>query len=123
MKRYIGADLGTSSLKLLLVNENGTIVTRSGQSFHAFLLGMDSFALGLINAAKLIEDGRLEENLKNRYASFSEGIGKTILDGTADLCSLADHAAKCQIGQRLPRGKRKSGSIAERSEPRAFRLI
>ena len=62
--------------------------------FHAFILGMDSYALGLIKAAKLIEDGRLDENLKNRYASFGEGIGKTIVDGTADLCSLAAYAAE-----------------------------
>ena len=60
--------------------------------FHAFILGMDAFALGLIKAAKLIEDGRLDENLRNRYSSFNYGIGKTILDGTADLCSLATHA-------------------------------
>ena len=62
--------------------------------FYAYILGMDSFALGLIKAAKLIEDGRLDENIKNRYASFNVGIGKTILDGTADLCSLAAHAEK-----------------------------
>lgn len=62
--------------------------------FHAFILGMDAFALGLLNAAKIIEDGRLEENIKQRYSSFHEGIGKTILDGTADLCSLAEHAQK-----------------------------
>ena len=36
--------------------------------------------------------GRLEENLKKRYKSFYEGIGKTVLDGSADLCSLAAHA-------------------------------
>ena len=60
--------------------------------FHAFILGMDAFALGLLNAAKIIEDGRIDENIKSRYASFYEGIGKTILDGTADLCSLAAHA-------------------------------
>ena len=62
--------------------------------FHAYILGMDAFALGLIKAAKLIEDGRLDENVKARYASFGEGIGKTIIDGTADLESLADYAAK-----------------------------
>ena len=60
--------------------------------FHGFILGMDSFALGLIKAAALIEDGRLDENLKNRYQSFYTGIGQTILDGSADLCSLAAHA-------------------------------
>ena len=62
--------------------------------FHGFILGMDTYALGLIKAAALIEDGRLEENIRSRYASFHEGIGKTILDGTADLCSLAEYAAK-----------------------------
>lgn len=65
--------------------------------FAAFILGMDAFALGLMKAAKLIEDGRLEENIKNRYASFNNGIGKTIVDGTADLCSLAMHAE--QLGK------------------------
>jgi len=62
--------------------------------FHAFILAMDTYALGLIRAAALIEDGRIEQNIKDRYASFYEGIGKTILDGSADLCSLAEHAAK-----------------------------
>lgn len=55
---------------------------------------MDAFALGLLNAAKIIEDGRLEENIAKRYSSFNQGIGKTIIDGTADLCSLAEHAHK-----------------------------
>lgn len=62
--------------------------------FLSFILGMDAFALGLINASKIIEDGRLDENIKKRYSSFNEGIGKTILDGTADLCSLAEYAYK-----------------------------
>lgn len=60
--------------------------------FHGFILGMDTFALGLIKAAELIEDGRLDENIKNRYASFNDGIGKTIIDGTATLTSLSEYA-------------------------------
>lgn len=60
--------------------------------FHAFILGMDSFALGLIKAAKLIEDGTLDENIKHRYSSFESGIGKTIVDGTASLSTLAAYA-------------------------------
>jgi xylose isomerase len=39
--------------------------------FHAFILGMDAFALGLIKAAELIEDGRIDENIKKRYSSFN----------------------------------------------------
>ena len=61
--------------------------------FHAFILGMDSFALGLIKAAELIEDGRLDGFISDRYSSFrTTEIGKTVLDGTATLESLAAYA-------------------------------
>ncbi|MCL1830928.1 MAG: xylose isomerase [Oscillospiraceae bacterium] len=60
--------------------------------FHAFILGMDSFALGLINAVKLIEDGRIEKFIKDRYSSFYEGIGSKIRTKTTTLEQLSDHA-------------------------------
>ncbi len=62
--------------------------------FEAFILGMDAFALGLINAAKIIEDGRIDEFVKNRYASFCEGIGKKIVDGETSLEELSAYAEK-----------------------------
>lgn len=57
-----------------------------------FILGMDTFALGLIKAAELIEDGRLDEFVKKRYASFSSGIGKKIRDKETNLEELAKYA-------------------------------
>ena len=61
--------------------------------FHAFILGMDSFALGLIKAAELIEDGRLDGFISDRYSSFrNTEVGKSILDGSATLESLAAYA-------------------------------
>ncbi len=60
--------------------------------FYAFILGMDAYALGLLNAAKIIEDGRIDEFVKNRYASFSDGIGQKIQSGTATLAELAAYA-------------------------------
>ena len=60
--------------------------------FHAFILGMDTFALGLLKAAAIIEDGRLDAFIAERYASYSEGIGKTIRNGSATLESLAAYA-------------------------------
>ncbi|MBO5783761.1 MAG: xylose isomerase [Clostridia bacterium] len=60
--------------------------------FHAFILGMDTFALGLLKAAAIIEDGRLDAFIADRYASYNEGIGKTIRDGSATLESLAAYA-------------------------------
>ena len=60
--------------------------------FFGHILAMDTFALGLIKAAELIEDGRLDEFVKNKYASFNEGIGKKIVDGETTLEELANHA-------------------------------
>ncbi len=62
--------------------------------FEAFILGMDAFALGLINAAKIIEDGRIDEFVKNKYASFGEGIGKKIINGETSLEELSAYAEK-----------------------------
>ena len=57
--------------------------------FHAFILGMDTFALGLIKAAELIEDGRIDEFIKNKYSSFEDGIGKKIRNNETSLEELA----------------------------------
>jgi xylose isomerase len=61
--------------------------------FHAFILGMDTFALGLLKAAALIEDGRIDAFVKEKYASFDSEIGKKILGGST-LEELAAYAEK-----------------------------
>jgi xylose isomerase len=60
--------------------------------FHGFILSMDAFALGLLNAAKIIEDGRIDGFLKERYGSYTEGVGAEIVSGKATLESLSAHA-------------------------------
>lgn len=62
--------------------------------FEAYILGMDTFALGLLNAEKIVKDGRLASFEKQRYASFETGIGKEILEGKHTLASLAAYAEK-----------------------------
>jgi xylose isomerase len=62
--------------------------------FTAFALGMDSFALGLLKAAAIIEDGRIDDFVKSRYSSWSTGIGADIVSGKATLESLAEYAQK-----------------------------
>ena len=62
--------------------------------FEGYILGMDTFALGLIKAAEIIEDGRIDEFIKNKYASFEDGIGKKIREGNTTLEELAAHAAE-----------------------------
>ena len=62
--------------------------------FHGFILGMDTFALGLLKAAEIIEDGRIDTFLKKRYTSFESGIGARIRRGETTLEELAAEAAK-----------------------------
>ena len=58
----------------------------------SYIAGMDAFALGLIKAYQIIEDGRIDEFVANRYASYNEGIGKSIREGKETLESLAAYA-------------------------------
>lgn len=58
----------------------------------AYITGMDTFALGLRIAFKMIEDGRLEKFVEERYASYNHGIGKKIIEGTTNFEELADYA-------------------------------
>ena len=63
--------------------------------FEAFILGMDSFALGLIKAAAIIEDGRIDGFVKDRYASYQDTeIGQKIRTGKATLEECAAIAVK-----------------------------
>ncbi|MCX6854051.1 MAG: xylose isomerase, partial [Verrucomicrobia bacterium] len=68
--------------------------------FHAHIGGMDAFARGLKIAHRIIEDGELAGIVKDRYASFSTGIGKTVVNGKATFESLEKHAMS--LGNVLP---------------------
>jgi xylose isomerase len=60
----------------------------------AYIAGMDSFALGLRKAAEIIEDGRIDEFEKERYASYTTGIGKKIVEGKTDFEELSAYAIR-----------------------------
>ncbi len=60
--------------------------------FYSFILGMDTFALGLEKAAALIEDGRLDAFVEERYSSFTQGIGAKIRSGETTLEELSAYA-------------------------------
>lgn len=59
---------------------------------HSYIAGMDTFALGLRVAIALIEDGRIDEFVDDRYSSWKKGIGKSIIDGKEDMKSLEKYA-------------------------------
>ncbi|WP_078594023.1 xylose isomerase [Evansella clarkii] len=60
--------------------------------FHAHIAGMDSFAVGLKVAQKLIDDKVMDGVIEDRYKSYTEGIGKDIVEGNTDLRKLEEHA-------------------------------
>ena len=60
--------------------------------FYGHIAGMDAFAKGLKIAHKLLEDGVIEEFVQKRYASYSEGIGKDIVEGKVGFKELEAYA-------------------------------
>lgn len=60
--------------------------------FLSYIAGMDTFALGLRIADKMISDGRLDQFVADRYASWNTGIGADIISGKATLADLEAYA-------------------------------
>jgi xylose isomerase len=56
---------------------------------HAHVGGIDTLARALLNAAKLVEDGRLRTHVEERYAGWNGQLGQGLLNGM-DLTGAAD---------------------------------
>ncbi|WP_395743488.1 xylose isomerase [Prosthecobacter sp.] len=59
--------------------------------FHAHIGGMDAFARGLKIAHAMIEDGRIDTFIKQRYSTFDSGIGAKIEKGEVGFAELEAH--------------------------------
>jgi xylose isomerase len=62
--------------------------------FLAHIGAMDAFARGLVVAVEMHKDGVLESFIRNRYASFDEGLGARIEKGKVTLRDLEAHVLK-----------------------------
>ncbi len=60
--------------------------------FISFIAGMDAFALGLLIADRIIRDGRLDQFVTDRYASWQESLGQRIISGQISMAELEQHA-------------------------------
>ncbi len=60
--------------------------------FHAHIGGMDTMAHALLVASELIDDQELGRLRAGRYLDWTEGLGRSILDGELSLAELADRA-------------------------------
>jgi xylose isomerase len=65
--------------------------------FHAHIGGIDILARGLLNAARMIEDGVLPTLKDARYAGWSQELGRGILEGKHSLGSLAALVEKDEL--------------------------
>lgn len=65
--------------------------------FHAHIGAMDTLALALKAAARMIEDDKLNQLVAKRYAGWNGELGQQILQGKASLESLAQYAESHQL--------------------------
>ena len=74
--------------------------------FYSYIAGMDTFALGLRIAVKLIEDGRIDKFVEDRYASWNTGIGADIIAGKVTMEDLEKYALeKGEVTDSLSSGR------------------
>ena len=65
--------------------------------FYAHIGGMDTFARALKIADQIIQDGRLDELMRLRYASWDSEFGRSIEAGHASMAELEAHALKTNV--------------------------
>ena len=65
--------------------------------FYAHIGGMDTFARALKIADQVIQDGRLDELMRLRYASWDSDLGRSIEAGNASMAELEAHALKTNV--------------------------
>ena len=71
--------------------------------FHGHVGAIDVVAKGLLNAAALIEDGRLDALRAERYAGWDQGVGQEI--GKLDLAGIADLAEARDLSPKPASGR------------------
>jgi xylose isomerase len=62
--------------------------------FYSHIAGMDTFAKGLKIASKIIQDGKIDGFIEERYSSYNQGIGEKIVGNKVGLKELEEYALK-----------------------------
>jgi xylose isomerase len=73
--------------------------------FHAHIGGMDTLARGLLIAEKIINDGKLEKVIADRYAGWRGALGENILGGKLSLADLSQQVLDKGIDPRPRSGQ------------------
>ena len=65
--------------------------------FYGHIGGMDTMALALKIAAKMLADGQLDRLVAQRYAGWNTELGQQILQGKMSLAALGQHAIQQEL--------------------------
>ena len=70
---------------------------QSDDLFLGHIAGMDTFAKGLKVAYKIVEDGKMDAFIADRYSSYTTGIGKDIVSGKVGFKELEQYALTAEV--------------------------
>ncbi len=73
--------------------------------FHAHIGGMDAYALAFKLARRILADGKFEQLVRERYASYDTGFGREIETGRVSFRQL-DKLVHTKLGEPAPRSGR-----------------
>jgi xylose isomerase len=73
--------------------------------FYAHIGGMDVLARALLNADKMVSEGKIQGAIDARYKGWSEGLGKDIMDKKVDLAQISDRVLKGNINPKPRSGQ------------------
>lgn len=73
--------------------------------FYGHIGAMDTLALALKVAAKMVADGRLHQQVSRRYAGWNGELGQQILQGKLSLEALAQYAEQHALAPQHASGR------------------
>ena len=76
--------------------------------FHAHIGGMDTCARALLAAARMIDDGKLQAAVDERYAGWDDELGRSIMDVDASLESLSERVVAGDLEPRPRSGRQEA---------------
>ena len=79
------------------IDRRGGVSIEPADMFHGHIGGLDHLARALTSAAAMIEDGKLDAFVEQRYARWNEAAGQKIFAKDASLASIADAALAASI--------------------------
>ncbi len=72
---------------------------------HAHIGGVDTLARGLLQAARLIEDGSVDRFREERYGGWKQSLGRDILGGSKSLEDLSAHVLETNLDPKPVSGR------------------